>query len=53
MRSFNDRQLIGYRKTSHALKRKEKINLKLDWENVEKLKFFDLTFTIFSFFKLL
>ena len=40
-----------HREISCALKRKEKIGLKLGLEMREKLKFFKLTFTVFSFFE--
>ena len=40
-------QLIGYREASRALLRKEKIGLKLGLGNVGKLKFFNVTFTVF------
>ena len=39
-------------KTSHALKRKEKIGLKVGLGKCQETKAF-LTFTVFSFFKLL
>ena len=52
MPSFIDRQLMSYRKISCAKKSLIKIRI---GENVIKLKFFNLTFTlpVFSFLKLL
>ena len=53
MRSFIDRhQMQEYEKTIQALKRKEKIGLKLELEIGAETKVF-LTFTVFCFFILL
>ena len=53
MPSFIDRQLMSYRKISCVIKRKKRL-IRIG-ENVIKLKFFSLTFTlpVFSFLKLL
>ena len=46
-----NRQLIGYRKTSRALQRKEKTGLKLGLEKCMKTKVFRLNFYGIFFFK--
>ena len=55
MPSFIDRQLMSYRKISCVIKRKKRLIKIRIGENVIKLKFFNLTFTllVFSFLKLL
>ena len=45
----NKNQMRDYRETSRALKSKEKNGLKLGLEECGKPKFFNVTFTIFSF----
>ena len=54
MPSFIDRQLMSYRKISCVIKRKKRLIKIRIGENVIKLKFFNLTFTlpVFSFLKL-
>ena len=55
MPSFIDRQLMSYRKISCVIKRKKRLIKIRIGENVIKLKFFNLTFTlpVFSLLKFL